>query len=262
MSEIVTPQMNPFEIPEGILKYGGSIENSDSSISEELLTLILNPYYYCFPGDVGCLMIEDCLKKDPSIAFEVLDWGGRKLLNYVSMWCHDTDKCVALIRKIKEMGGDVNYSSLGIERHSPLYLAIEKGHLKKIEVLLELGANVGDHNDLTNFLDKISADNNDKNIQTHKVLQNNLKNAKKSLEDVEILYERLQKQRAELEKKIAETVEQIGKNKIKMSVLEEKIMGEKDNFDEYKKSAQDALDKKKSTILALLNKYENEKLTD
>lgn len=262
MSEMVTPQMNPFEIPEGILKYGGSIENSDSSISEELRTLILNPYYYCFPGDVGCLMIEDCLKKNPAIAFEVLDWGGRKLLNYVSMWCHDTDKCVALIRKIKEMGGDVNYSCLGIVQHTPLYMAIEKGHLKKIEVLLELGAKLGDPATLSKLLDEFSADNDDKNIQTHNILQNNLKNAKKSLEDEEILYQRLQKQRTELEKKIAETVEQIGKNKIKVSVLEEKIMGEKENFDEYKKSAQDALDKKKSAIMALLEKYENGNLTD
>ena len=42
------------------------------------------------------------------------------------------------------MGGDVNYSCLGIVRHTPLYMAIKKGHLKKIEVLLEFGANVGD----------------------------------------------------------------------------------------------------------------------
>ena len=30
-------------------------------------------------------MIEDCLKKDPSIAFEELDLNGRKLLNYVAL---------------------------------------------------------------------------------------------------------------------------------------------------------------------------------
>ena len=81
-------------------------------------------------------MISDCLQKDPTIAFGDLDIMRRKLLNYVAMWCNDTDECVALIRKIKEMGGDVNSTYLGIVEHAPLYVAIKKVHLKKIKVLL------------------------------------------------------------------------------------------------------------------------------
>ena len=254
MSEIVTPQMNPFEIPEN---HPHSYPVSNNSISKKLKELIINPYYYCFPGDIGCRMIEDCLKKDPSIAFEELDLNGRKLLNYVALWCNDTDECVALIRKIKEMGGDVNYRRSN-KWPTPLNQALRKGHLKKIKVLLELGAKIEDRDKLTNLLDEFSEDWDVKKyiVCSYFDLQKNIKNAQKSLEDEEILYENLQKQKEELENKIRDQIIQIEKKKIKISQLEEKIMGEKENLDEYKKSPQDALNKKKSTILALLNKYE------
>ena len=48
---MVTPQMNPFEIPEDKLKYGKGVIQFESKLSEELLTLILNPYY--FGGERG-----------------------------------------------------------------------------------------------------------------------------------------------------------------------------------------------------------------
>jgi len=256
MSKIITPQMDPFEIPDNHLQRGGYTV-SNNSISKKLKELLIHPYYYCFPGDVACLMISDCLQKDPTIAFEDLDLTGRKLLNYVAMWCNDTDGCVALIRKIKEMGGDINGGGWYAGYHYPLKLATKHVHIKKIKVLLELGANVRDYDDLINILDQTSVANSlgDRVFAVNKDRQEKYKNAKKELKSTELSLEMLQKERAILENKIADAQEKIAKHTIKVSELEEKIMGGKESFDEYKKLAQGAFVNKKSAILALLEEH-------
>ena len=262
MSKIITAQMNPFEIPDNHLHHGYSVSNN--SISKKLKDLLIHPYYYCFPGEVACLMISDCLQKDPTIAFEALDLTGRKLLNYVAMWCNDTDGCVALIQKIKKMGGDINGSPFDLGTSTPLKLAMKHVHIKKIKVLLELGANVRDYDDLINTLDHSSVANSlgDRVFAVNKARQEKYKNAQKELKSTELSHERLQKKRVILENKIADAQEKIAKQTIKVSELEEKIMEKKESFDEYKKLAQGAFVNKKSAIMALLEEHKNKKSED